>query len=295
MFRHSRRVSFLVALVVLLGSARVSSGTLRVKVGSSPRSPTVSLQQPVANVGAVTSGRGTRGEPDPIDFNDMTGWTSTFDGKTLNGWDGSPNVWKVVDGAIVGELSTPSPAFRGTYLVWQRGEPADFELKLEIKLEGAGADSGIQYRAFVAPVSPGRAGIPPPDLPEAKWNLGGYQFDLSLGNMRTSGLIGEVAGRGLIAFPGQVVRTQADETPRLIGTLGDRETLAGYFKTDGWNQAYLIARGDMLIQIINGRVMAMLIDDDSTKSRSKGLIGLQYAGNPSKVSVRNIRIRTAAR
>src|SRR5829696_3300385 len=25
---------------------------------------------------------------DPIDFNDHTGWTSMFDGKTLDGWDG---------------------------------------------------------------------------------------------------------------------------------------------------------------------------------------------------------------
>jgi hypothetical protein len=45
-------------------------------------------------------------QPDPIDCNDHAGWQSMFDGATLKGWDGSPDVWRVGDGAIVGE-STP--------------------------------------------------------------------------------------------------------------------------------------------------------------------------------------------
>ena len=52
-------------------------------------------------IGAVWSYRlaaqpGTRfTQPDPIDFDDHTGWTSMFDGSTLKGWDGSTEVWRV--------------------------------------------------------------------------------------------------------------------------------------------------------------------------------------------------------
>ena len=31
-------------------------------------------------------------QPDPIDFNDHDGFTQIFDGKTLNGWDGSAEI-----------------------------------------------------------------------------------------------------------------------------------------------------------------------------------------------------------
>lgn len=269
---------------------------------SQQASPTASAQQPVSPTtsnGATAArgrGRGIFREPDPIDFDDRTGYTEMFNGNTLNGWDGNPDVWKVVDGAIVGERPVPpsgAPAtgFRQTFLVWQGGEPADFELKLEIKLEGPGADSGIQYRSYIAPLGPGRPSMPPPDPRDAKWNLGGYQFDFNFANT-FPGQVAEGFGRGIIAFRGQVVRTEAGKNPRLIAMLGDRQELGGYFKIDDWNQADLIAHGDTAIQIINGHVMSILIDDDASKARSKGLIGLQCAGPPgSKISFRNIRIR----
>ena len=75
-------------------------------------------------------------QPDPIDFNDHEGWTQIFDGKTLNGWDGSPEVWHVEDGSLVGESSPEHPSGT-TNIIWRGGEPANFELKAEMKLEGA--------------------------------------------------------------------------------------------------------------------------------------------------------------
>src|SRR5689334_6609883 len=90
-------------------------------------------QQPAARAGARGGGFS---EPDPIAFDDHTGWTSLFDGKTLAGWDGDKNYWHVQDGAIGVESTCEKPT--GTiYLIWQGGEPADFELKLEMKGEGA--------------------------------------------------------------------------------------------------------------------------------------------------------------
>ena len=51
--------------------------------------------------------QGTRfHEPDPIDFDEHTGFVQIFDGKTLNKWDGDPQSWRVEDGAIVGESTT---------------------------------------------------------------------------------------------------------------------------------------------------------------------------------------------
>ena len=66
-----------------------------------------------------------------------------FDGQSLNRWDGDKNYWHVQDGAIVVESTCEKPT--GTiYLVWQGGEPADFEMKLEMKGEGAAVNSGVQ-------------------------------------------------------------------------------------------------------------------------------------------------------
>jgi hypothetical protein len=299
-----------VAIAFVLAFASVASRVVRAKAvqaQQSPQTPAAAPTPGAAGQGATPGpagatggpgrGRGMFREPDPVDFDDRTGYIEMFDGATLNGWDGNPDVWKVVDGAIVGEVPTPptdapAPRFRQTFLVWQGGEPADFELKLEIKLEGPGADSGIQYRSYIAPLNPGRAGTPPPDPREAKWNLDGYQFDFNFADTYP-GQVVDGGGRGIIAFRGQMVRTETGKNPRLIATLGDRQELGGYFKIDDWNQADLIAHGDTLIQMINGHVVAILIDDDTTKAQSKGLVGLQCAGPAgSKISFRNIRIRT---
>lgn len=297
MHTRFRTVSFSVVTVVAIAAAGSIAHARR--ANSSPAqqaSQTPPASSAPASAAAPGRGRGAFREPDPIEFDDHTGYTDMFDGTTLNGWDGNAEVWKVVDGAIVGERPAPPPGtaaspFRGTFLVWQGGEPSDFELKLEIKLEGPTADSGIQYRSFIAPLNPGRAGAPPPDPREAKWNLAGYQFDFNLSGTYV-GQIAEGGGRGIIVYRGQVVRTEEGKNPRLLAELGDRLALGGYFKHNDWDQVDIIAHGDTTIGIINGHTMCILIDDDPTKAKSKGLIGLQYAGPAgTRISFRNIRIR----
>src|SRR4051812_10196948 len=85
-------------------------------------------------------------QPEPINFDDHDGWVQIFDGKTLNGWDGRPDIWHVEEGALVGESSPDHPSGT-TNIIWSGGEPANFELKLEMKLEGSGANGGVQYRS----------------------------------------------------------------------------------------------------------------------------------------------------
>src|ERR1041385_642106 len=102
-----------------------------------------------------------------------------FDGKTLNGWDG-PDLWRVENGAIVVQQKADPPT-GSVYLIWKGGEPKDFEFLGEIKLEGAGANSGVQFRAT-------RLGEVP-DNPRSKWETFGYQADLDNMNSNTGALI----------------------------------------------------------------------------------------------------------
>src|SRR3954470_13292715 len=73
---------------------------------------------------------------------DDQGFESIFDGKTLEGWDGNPDFWSVKDGCITGQTTADKPTKGNTFLIWRKGETADFELKLEYKI--IGGNSGIQ-------------------------------------------------------------------------------------------------------------------------------------------------------
>jgi hypothetical protein len=120
--------------------------------------PRASSQQPPAQTGAPVpavpggapgapgAGRGGRGAQ-PFDYADNEGWVSLFDGQTLNGWDGDPRFWSVKDGAIYVQATCEKPT--GTiYLIWQGGEPSDFQLKWEFKATG-NDNGGMQYRSYI--------------------------------------------------------------------------------------------------------------------------------------------------
>ena len=58
------------------------------------------------------------------------------------------------------------------------------------------------------------------------------------------------------------------------------------------NDIHIIVRGNQITHIINGHIMAMLIDDDPTHFRADGVIGLQASGNgPQKISFRGIWLK----
>src|ERR1700678_1503516 len=74
-----------------------------------------------------------------------------FDGKTLNGWEGNANTWRVEDGAIVAgwlEGKQPHNEFLAT-----RREFGNFELRLQYKLEGTNGfvNGGVQFRSQRVP------------------------------------------------------------------------------------------------------------------------------------------------
>ena len=80
-----------------------------------------------------------------VPYSDYTGYTSLWDGKTLNGWDGESDVWTIESEAIHADtIRTP-----GQHHLHYRGPGAvmkDFDLKVEFKISAKGANGGIQYR-----------------------------------------------------------------------------------------------------------------------------------------------------
>jgi hypothetical protein len=56
-----------------------------------------------------------------------------------------------------------------------------------------------------------------------------------------------------------------------------------------WNQYTIIARGGVILHIMNGLLMAALVDDDANPTNNvPGLFGLQVEGTPCKVSFRDL-------
>ena len=71
------------------------------------------------------------------------GFHLIFDGKSLDGWEGNQKLWRVENGVLIGETTTPLE--KTTYLIWRQGTVDDFELTLSYRITGG--NSGIQYRS----------------------------------------------------------------------------------------------------------------------------------------------------
>jgi len=232
-------------------------------------------------------------EPGAMDFGDHAGFTQIFDGKSLADWEGDPTVWRVENGAMVGESSKDNVVYNG--YIWRKDLVAkDFDLKLEIKCEIAGG-SGIQYRSqtglpWTKPLHPG-------EKRNLDWMMTGPQADFwfpvnPLHASYSGQFYSENTPLGIVAWRGEVVNSTAGAGPELVGTIGDRSALGGYVKINDWNQYEIIARGGTMIHILNGQLMAVLIDDDPASSNNQaGKIGIELEGTPAKVSVRNIWIK----
>lgn len=231
-------------------------------------------------------------EPEPMNFDDHRGYISLFDGKSLKGWDGNPKFWRVEDGAIVGE-STPENPSGNTYIVYRDVVAKDFTLKFEIKVEGTGG-SGIQYRSrtgipWLRPIPANvTANVGPVNL---AWMMTGPQADFWPSQIYTGQFYSENSPMGIMAFRGQVVEGAGLGAKRLMGTIGDRAALGKLVKADDWNQYTVIARGGTFIHIVNGQLMAVMVDDDPESSNNQpGMFGIEIEAT-TRVSVRNIWLK----
>jgi hypothetical protein len=237
-------------------------------------------------------------EANATDFSNHTGYMSLFDGKTLSGWDGQPGIWRVEGGSIVGETAAEMFdrwAFPNTFLIYRGVEAKDFDLKLEIKVEKGGG-SGIQYRSSVG-IPPGTPAGTVGQGRDPRWEMIGPQADFwypvdERAKDYSGQLYSQNTTRGIIAWRGQVVEALPGKSPQLVGVIGDRAALGSYVKDGEWNQYTIIARGGVIVHILNGQLMAVLVDDDPASSNNvSGLFGLQIEGVPCKVSFRNLWLK----
>ena len=279
-----------VALQYGAGAAQQAPGT--------PAAPPPGQVQPAAGPGAPPpAGQGGRGrggftEPSPMDFNDHEGYVSLFDGVSLKEWDGNPKFWRVEDGAIVGE-STPTNPSGNSYIAYRNLEAKDFTLKFEIKVEGNGG-SGIQYRSktglpWLANISPNvTANVGPVNL---NWMMTGPQADFWPSRVYTGQFYSENTPMRILAWRGQVVEGFGATSKKLMGTIAERGALGGLVRMNDWNQYTVIARGGTFLHILNGQLMAVMIDDDPASSNNQsGLFGIEIEAT-TKVSVRNMWVK----
>jgi hypothetical protein len=239
-------------------------------------------QQPPPS--GAPQGRGGRGSgprgADPLVLGDHAGFTSIFDGSSLKDWDGDPAFWRAEGGAIVGQSTPANPIKQNTFVIWRGGEPKDFELKVEFKMSAT--NSGIQVRSVQLPAGP--------DV--GKWVMKGYQADIDFANQYT-GQIYEERGRGFLAMRGQAVYVPDSGRPVVIGNLQQSaDELKAIIKVNDWNQVHIVARGNTIMQILNGAVTSIVVDDDTKNRQLSGLIGFQmHVGEPMKVEFRNIWLK----
>jgi hypothetical protein len=148
------------------------------------------------------------------------GFKSLFDGKTLKGWDGDPQLWKVENGLIVG--STDGVEIKDNQFLISKKNYSDFIVRFEVKLRNG--NSGMQFRSEHI----------------GNWVVKGLQADMAEGNWWGS-IYDEKGKRGVI----------------VNGWKGKAETVV---KKDDWNSYEIFAQGDQIRITVNGLVTSELKD-----------------------------------
>jgi 3-keto-disaccharide hydrolase len=245
--------------------------------------------QPPQGRGQGRGGGGMRGAQ-PLNFEDRTGFQPIFDG-TMKNWDGDPAIWKAEGNVLVGTTTEANPLKENTFVIWRGGEPGDFELKVEYRMSST--NSGIQFRSVHLPQGTQTNPSNPDAKIAGKWVLKGYQADIDFANQFT-GMIYEERGRGFLMQRGQAIEIGPDGVSRQIGSLEmNADELKSLIKPGDWNTVHLIARGNTIINIVNGHVTAFIVDDDAKGRALKGLLGFQiHVGPPMKIEFRNIFLKS---
>ena len=212
---------------------------------------------------------------------DSAGFEPIFDGKTLDGWTGDKNLWRVEDGAIVGQTTKDIKIKANQFLVWDQGEVDDFNLKLKFKLSGTQrANSGVQYRSKI--------------IDGDKHRLSGYQADIDKSGKYIGITYSERTGRGILCQRGNKTTIRGAKDKQ-VEKIADPADLLKNIDLDGWNEMEVTARGNHMVTKINGNVTSEVIDEDKSGYVNRGLIGLQlHVGPPMKIEFKEIELKRIA-
>lgn len=188
---------------------------------------------------------------------DESGFESLFDGKTLAGWEGDKNWFRVQGGAVVaGSLKKKIP---NNFFLATEKTYGDFELRLEAKLQGEGKNAGIQFRTRRIP---------------NHHEVSGYQADMGQAGKRTcwGSLYDESRRRKFLAEP-------------------DAEAAGKIVKENDWNTFRIRCQGPKIEIWLNGLKTVDYVEADANIERN-GIIALQiHGGKPAEASYRKIRIK----
>ena len=206
---------------------------------------------------------------------DESGFVPLFNGSDLKGWDSKPGAWEVRDG----EIWCTGASEERNWLIWRGGEPADFVLRLEFRWDKG--NSGVQVRSD--------------DLGD--WQVFGYQVEIArqevMGLWHHS-LIDQKhpkrEARFLMTTAGEEAVIEKDGG-RANTKFAEAAEVQAHYKEHDWNTMEIIAKGDRIIQKINGVHFATVFDHDAEMSRTKGFIAFQDHGKGCIVAFRNIRLK----
>ncbi len=200
------------------------------------------------------------------------GFIELFNGKDLTGWNGNPELWTVEDGVITGRTTGPDHLKYNQFLIWEAGDVADFELRLEFRTEGN--NSGVQYRSK--------------RLPEVgDWSVGGYQADMHP-KAENTGMLYDEKGRGIVATRGQKV-TIDDNGKKTVEKL---DVSVEPIDIAQWHTLTIIAKGNHLIHKIDGVTTVEVIDNQNSEREMKGLLAFQIHRGPAMFAqFRNIQLK----
>lgn len=219
---------------------------------------------------------------------------SIFNGENLEDWNGDDTYWSVKNGILVGEVTPETILKRNTFIIYEKEQPSNFELKLEYKISKPG-NSGVNYRSEKIPNKP--------------FALRGYQSDID-GENKYTGQNYEEKKRTTLAYIGEkvIIESMPDtistanlrknvkrncwQTRNVVASLGDKKEMKASVKNNDWNTMHIIVKNNHMQHFVNGVLMSYVTDLDTQNRRNKGFIGVQvHTGPPMKVEYRNIELK----